>query len=343
MSSSSWKYSISELPEAFADVTPADVMDEGVAAIDYSEAFRASFGYMRAVLKSNELSERTLKITATCLQLNPANYTVWHFRRLCLDAVYDKVSLDYIQADLELAASLGGENPKNYQIWYHRRALLERLDLATFADFCTVELDYIRTVLMLDGKNYHAWSHRQWVVSTRDDAAVWTSELDLTESLIQLDVRNNSAWNHRWFVTHGGTLDITLSRAKAATEMEYALLSAALDPYNESPWRYYLAVLKEQLYSLEDAAVVTTLLTNANHNVAMLDASLHNNRDGTKILSIYLTSAMVDISEWKGDAESLQEAVALSEELAKNLDVIRQKYWTYRVRELRNAQGALYS
>ena len=26
---------------------------------------------------------------------------------------------DYIPAEMELAAQLGGKNPKNYQIWYH--------------------------------------------------------------------------------------------------------------------------------------------------------------------------------------------------------------------------------
>ena len=226
------RYTIEEIPEVFSDIEPVDILDDdGVAAIDYSEPFRIAFGYWRAVLQQDERSERTLKLTATCLQLNPANYTVWHFRRLCLDAVHHHQPLQqnqqeqsssssdepaaadfsYVPADLELAALLGGDNPKNYQIWYHRRALLEKIHQsagdkedasALFTQFCDSELAYIATVLQQDGKNYHAWSHRQWVASTLDDEAVWQGELELAESLIAADRRNNSAWNHRWYVTH---------------------------------------------------------------------------------------------------------------------------------------------
>ena len=89
-----------------------------------------------------------MKLTALCLKFNPANYTIWWYRRKCLSTLskqddnYDGdetvtkgekkreekatyYSLQRIKSDLELASELGGSNPKNYQIWYHRRSLLE--------------------------------------------------------------------------------------------------------------------------------------------------------------------------------------------------------------------------
>jgi protein farnesyltransferase/geranylgeranyltransferase type-1 subunit alpha len=122
---------------------------------------------------STRFQDRALQLTALCLQFNPANYTVWHFRRQCL-----KVGLteDLVDNDLELAAHLGGSNPKNYQIWYHRRALLESFGLSL--ERARKELDYVGTVLEVDAKNYHAWSHRQWVLRTVDNDDMWNEEME---------------------------------------------------------------------------------------------------------------------------------------------------------------------
>ena len=75
--------------------------------------------------------DRALKLSATCLKLNPANYTVWNFRRQCLQSlglISDKAA---VQEDLDLAASLGGSNPKNYQVRNRRRGATEQFETPT--------------------------------------------------------------------------------------------------------------------------------------------------------------------------------------------------------------------
>ena len=78
-----------EIPIVFSDVTPVP-QDDGVqpvCRIDYKPDFTLAYDYMRAILKADERSDRALQLTTICLQLNPANYTVWHFRRLCLEKI----------------------------------------------------------------------------------------------------------------------------------------------------------------------------------------------------------------------------------------------------------------
>jgi protein farnesyltransferase/geranylgeranyltransferase type-1 subunit alpha len=305
-----------------------------------SEGHSRVFGLavFATVLATRECSPRVLKLTATCLQQNPANYTVWHYRRQCLEAVHGGTTdalKSCIQADLELAASLGGDNPKNYQVWYHRRALLERLvDVPElFADFTLGELDYIRQVLLKDGKNIHAWSHRQWVVARRNDDAVWESEFNLTDKLLQQDGRNNSAWNHRWFVTHRGAASSTiLSAEMALSEMNHAIESALSDPYNESSWVYFVAVLKEQVYILQDASQVIALLTSSKQKVESVQTNLlpDDSTNGV-IQSRHLLATLVDILEWMGSTDALKEAADIATTLAEQHDTIRRGYWRFRI------------
>ncbi len=138
--------SASDIPEVFADLTPIPQNDgpDRVCTIDYPSAFTLAYNYMRAVWAAKERSgmyglrcslrlflfcfslimflltlyflERALKLTATCLKFNPANYTVWNFRRQCLQFLGLTSEKGAIQKDLDLAAALGGSNPKNYQV-----------------------------------------------------------------------------------------------------------------------------------------------------------------------------------------------------------------------------------
>eukprot|EP00536_Pseudo-nitzschia_multiseries_P009103 jgi/Psemu1/199917/e_gw1.247.19.1 len=340
--------SVEDIPSIFRDLTPVPQNDgpDRVCVIQYPSSFSLAYNYMRAVWEANELSERALKLSATCLKLNPANYTVWSFRRRCLGFLGHTEDPERIRADLELTAVLGGPNPKNYQIWYHRRALLETHGANAFLD---EELNYIAGVLGEDAKNYHAWSYRQWIMMTVDDEDAWGRELGFVAALIEDDARNNSAWNQRWFVTHhrGGKSPLSLEEAR--TEATFALdAGASIDPYNESPWRYLVGVLREQ-QRLKHRAL------QGGSNDADNDADSNNDNDeedafrslladcdaralATKDVleaahkdpdtCVHRTSARIDLLELLGTDEALASAAELAGGLARIHDVVRRKYWT---------------
>jgi protein farnesyltransferase/geranylgeranyltransferase type-1 subunit alpha len=331
---------VKELESVFHDLTPIP-QDDGPSAvgrIDYPEEFETAYNYFRAVVAADERSVRSLPLTALCLDLNPANYTVWHFRRLVLTTLgYDCLEANLV-AELDLAARLGGENPKNYQIWYHRRALLERLQANSekqdmLMAFFQHELDYTATVFCSDSKNYHSWSYRQWVVQACNSPTVWEQEMVYADTLILLDVRNNSAWNQRWFACHRGQLQQALSRSVFEAEADYALTSARLDPYNESPWRYFIAVLREQLK--HDPSIGLDLHDYQLKAEGVKQILVDAGRDPDSCAN--LQSAIIDILEWIGSNESLQHAMELSLQLAREFDPIREKYWQFRCQQLEAA------
>lgn len=93
---------------------PQDDGPEPVCSIAYSPEFIQAYDYLRALLKVDERSERALNLTTLCLQLNPANYTVWHFRRRCLVSLSSEseqtptIDTERIEKDLDFADKLGG-------------------------------------------------------------------------------------------------------------------------------------------------------------------------------------------------------------------------------------------
>jgi hypothetical protein len=78
-------------------------------------------------------------------------------------------------------------------------------------------------------------------------------------------------------------------------EADYGIKGAELDPYNESPWRYLIGVIKEQRSLASEyetkASQLRTAISDAGHNP-----------DGC----YNLTSARIDLLEMQGDEDSLK-------------------------------------
>ena len=165
------------------------------ASIDYSHEYKLLLRYFVGLLQREERSERVLLITEQLLNINPAHYTVWEFRRQSLVALQKN-----LMAELDFVDAFTDGNPKNYQIWYHRRALALLIGPVA-ADR---EKEFTELVFDEDAKNYHAWAHRQSIVSAFSS---WEGELELAERFIAADLRNNSAWNHVRRAPHLRRLD----------------------------------------------------------------------------------------------------------------------------------------
>jgi len=285
------------------DVVPVFQSDKerSVVNIAYSEKFAEVFAYFRAILQLNEKTERTLQLTKDAAILNPANYTVWQYRR----EILKHLNKD-LHDELKFCRDIIDENPKNYQVWHHRRIIVESMRDPN------KELDFTARILRDDAKNYHAWQHRQWVVN---EFKLYSDELDYCRRLLTEDIRNNSAWNHRYFIissTTGYTAEVLDREVKLTLE----LIRKA--PHNESAWNYLTGIL-------EDVGV------DSYDGVWDFCAQLYY-EDNCK--SSYLLAFMVScLTERLEKSESkkieiVSEAEKLLSEL-ESIDPIRKQYWLY--------------
>nr|CAD7432297.1 unnamed protein product [Timema monikensis] len=295
--------------EEWKDVTPVP-QDDGpntVVSILYTDKFKDVYDYFRAVLKSNEKSERALELTKDALDLNPANYTVWQYRREILKHL-DKD----LYEELNYVKQVAEDNPKNYQVWHHRGVIVNWLQEPS------QELQVTRMSLNQDAKNYHAWQHRQWVLHKFN---LFDNELAYVDTLLEEDIRNNSAWNHRYFVinnTTGFTKDI-LDR-----EIAYSLDKIKKVTCNESSWNYLRGLLIHHEKGLS-----------RNERVIEFCEELYT----SGIRSPYLLGFLVDIygSMEKGDGDkphTFQKALEICDALAKEYDTIRREYWNFIARNI---------
>ena len=152
------------------------------------------------------------------------------------------------------------------------------------------------------------------------------------EKLITQDVRNNSAWNHRWFTCHRADKSTPLSNQRAIVEANYAIDIAGKDPFNESPWRYLIGILKEQWRQQEKT--VPNLLDEFEGEILKIKSGMAecNRADGNSCVN--LISALVDVLEMKQNVDAFRNAANFAHNLAFELDPIRKKYWMFRKNKL---------
>lgn len=214
----------------WSDLTPIFLNDEekNVVNIAYSEKFALVYAYFRSIIQAEEKSDRALELTRDAALLNPANYTVWKFRRDLVSHLNKDINQEMI-----FCRSVIEENPKNYQVWHHLKLLVEMS--GNYAE----ELQFTDVMLRDDSKNYHAWQHRQWVVKMY---GLWSNELSYSEELLVDDIHNNSAWNYRYFVINNtsGFLSQVLD-----SELEFTCQLTGKAPHNESAWNYLFGLIEK--------------------------------------------------------------------------------------------------
>ena len=304
------------------------LQDDGphpVVPISYAKEYVELMNIFRGLVKAKEYSRRALRLTEDLIQFNAANYSVWHFRRLCLDNVGDTD----LSKELDWVTDIAGSNPKNYQIWFHRRSLILKFGKGN-VDIGNAELDYTEKVFEEDAKNYHAWGHRQWVLKTFD---MFENELGFIDGLLESDVRNNSAWNQRWFVLvkgkEGAGSDSTLiSDDVVRKELQYCFSKFDIVKNNQAGWAYLEGLMDSRQYSnfpeIERYIRENVLSSSGNEN------------SKEKSFCPPALSVLVDILEQKRTDDAKIECNILLDRLSKT-DVIRCKYWEYRRREMDSA------
>jgi protein farnesyltransferase/geranylgeranyltransferase type-1 subunit alpha len=274
--------------------------------IAYSPEFTETMDYFRAVLQSDERSERSLALTKEVISCNSANYTAWYFRRIVLEDLKRDLTEEFTMTE-----DIASVTPKNYQLWFHRRWLVEKLN-----DFSR-EFEFTKSVLLGDSKNYHSWAHRQWVVQhfhLAQNEESYEAELAFVEEMIQSDVRNNSAWNYRFYLVRSRFPSLTALQLEG--EVDFAWKFVLRSPNNQSSWGYLRGVLKENWDFLIEKVERLCLELTEKHKFCSNAFSL--------LFDIYVHQ------------HNDEKAIAMAEKLLSLPTMYQKKYWEFRLGQLKS-------
>jgi len=305
--------------EEWNDIDPVPQDDGpfgGVCCIAYTDRFRETMDYFRAIIKKEEKSERALQLVGEVITANAANYTAWYYRRKILEELKSDV-----KKELEWTTNIALANPKNYQIWYHRRVLIERTKDAT------AELQFTKQMILADNKNYHAWAHRQWAMIAFD---LWEGELEFVSELLKIDLRNNSAWNQRHFVLLHRRQQVERKEKKEEElekideeEAQFAWSFIGKSPNNQCGWNFLKGLYKGKKY--KDIKGLKEKCLEFKERIPTCP---------------HVVSLLIDIYKEENTTESLQTAIQFCDLLANSLAQIQSKYLNHKKSQLEEKQKA---
>lgn len=295
----------------WADVEPVSIKTQtSIMDIKYTARYEEAFSYFRAMLVKDERSERSLELTADCIELQRSNFSVWYFRRRILRKLKHHLAdeLTFVERAIEI-------EPKNYQVWHHRKTIVEWLRDGSHEKRLTA------SVITVDNKNYHAWQHRQWAIK---EFNLWEGELEFTDAHLVLDIRNNSAWNHRFYVVK----ETRRYEYKLWIDEELSMVHKRIEnmPDNESSWSYLRGLLMLKFYNLTDHEETLTFCDNL--------YSVKNCRS-PHLLAFNLDVIQEHLNQTTKSARTQLDKMALktkADNLCKTLseiDKVRSRYWTY--------------
>ncbi|KAI0631274.1 protein prenylyltransferase [Trametes polyzona] len=316
----------------WADVVPIRQYENvnPIAPIFYSVEYKDATDYFRAVVKTGEMSPRVLKLTEKIIWMNPAHYTAWQHRYKTLIALKSD-----LEEELRLMDDVAKQFLKTYQVWHHRRLLLTAINSV---DVAVLELEFLRDVLEVDTKNYHTWSYRQWILAHfNNEARLWARERAYAEALLEADVRNNSAWHHRFFVVFASGIRLGDEDREQVRrrELSFTKEKIALAPNNPSAWNYLRGVLEftntpfEELVAFVEPYAVSEQPASG-EDIVDLDNPLPSAE--AELPCVAALEFLADAYEKRG-GESIAKAVEIWKTLANERDVMRKKYWEYRIRD----------
>ncbi len=306
----------------WSDLTPISIPQSttDLCTIAYKPKYTQLTSYFRPLMSKKEYSERALFLTSEIISMNPAHYTVWHYRYE-IHKVLEKSLTD----ELEWVDGIALEISKNYQIWNYREKLL---DFKGSAEDLIKEFVLIDIMLDEDSKNYHVWSHREWVIKHLglNTEGVLERELEFTERFIDDDVRNNSAWNHRFFSVFSKikaieSKDDQSQQKLIDDEINFVKERIDLVPQNASSWNYLLGIYKKFGKDLSDLKLFCEKYAN-------IEQEETDNKDDDvedNVISSYALETLSRIYA-KTDVEKSKTALDL---LASKYDPIRAPYWKY--------------